>query len=294
MLAHIIAYIESNFAALNLVEHHYGFAHQIKKEEGEGEKMFPAVYCTGAEYEQIDIDKYNGIFYHRLTGPVTSREETPIDGCGKLITKSFPLRSVICVRKNVLGEVNDDSYLETKVLANMANILNRKASITLLKQTLKAVSVEIVQSSEVTDRYDLWAQEYSGVDFAAKFEYVYAAIDFTVNVKGTPACFEMYGCEPDDPNIIDDFCPSLCARIAAATASQIYACLSVAQIEAIASEVCPVCPPEPTLCEAMDGESGADIVDCLSPAQEAEIEALICSVTTDELTFENASIMGLW
>lgn len=290
MLSHIIAYIEANLSALNLASHHYGFTHQIKKEVDGNTIMFPAEYCTGGEYKQIEIDKYDGIFYHRQTGPVTSTEETPFDGCGKLITKSFPLRTVVAVKKTVLSLGNDDAFIEGKVLSNMANILNRKASIKLLRETLHAVSVEITQNAEIVDRYDLWAQEYSGVDFKATFEYVYAAIDYTVNVKGTPACFEMYECEPESPDIIDAFCPSLCQRIAAATASQIYACLSVEQIEAIAAEVCPT---PPTLCESMEGATGAEIVDCLSPAQEAAVEALICSAT-DELTFENASLMGLW
>lgn len=292
MLSHIIAYIEANLSALNLAEKHYGFVHQYKKETSQLSTTFPGEYCTSGEATQIEIGNYNGMFYHRLTGPVTSSEDTPDIGCTKLITKSFPLRTVVAVKKSVLSLGNDDAFIEGKVLANMSNILNPKASIKLLRETLKAQAVEIVQSTEITDKYDLWASEYSGIAFAVPMEYVYAAIDYTVNVKGTPACFEMYGCEIDSPDIIDAFCPTLCQRISSASVAAIYACLSVSQIEGIADLVCPVCPPEPTLCELIDLATAPEIVDCFSPGKEAAVAALICE--EDELTFENAVAMQIW
>lgn len=327
MLSHIIAYIESNLSALNLAERHYGFVHQYKKETSQISTMFPGEYCTSGEATQINVDAYNGSFYHRLTGPVTSSEDTPDQGCTKLITKSFPIRTVVAVRKTVLSLGNDDAFIEGKVLANMSNILNRKASIKLLRETLKAQFVEIVQGTEITDKYDLWAQEYSGIPFKVPMEYVYAALDYTVNVRGTPACFEMYGCDPDDPSIIDAFCPTLCQRISTASVAAIYACLSVSQIEGIADLVCPACPPEPTLCELIQAASAPEIVDCFTPEIEQAVEDLICAACpslcdqidaasaqaivdcfspgkeaavaaiicqTEELTFNNAVIMGLW
>jgi hypothetical protein len=192
MLEIIIPHINTKIATLNMFENLHGLCDIISKDE----KTFPAEYCNG-EYKQVtDFDLHKGIVYHRLTGDITKEEveEESSNGCDPFYETTFPLRTVVCIRKALIKDIGNDAYLENKIAQNISSVIagnNNKA----LRILLHCDGVEIESNSIKTNREEIFTEEYSGYEQNfMRYEFLYIAIDYSVKVTGNISCFENYDC----------------------------------------------------------------------------------------------------
>lgn len=204
MIESVIAYINNRLTLLDYFSDVKGLCEIIEGEDS----SFPAYYQSNGQYLHIDnITNYEtGIAYHRKTGDVITEEGEgeAVTGCDVFIRKTYPLRTVIFVSKDVLGTNNNDAYIKSKLISNIENILYTVNDKTL-SQALKADSVSIRVKSSSDNPYSIFSQEFSGIDFAIPFEYALIAIDYDIIIEATESCFENYTCEGTE---IPNFCQS--------------------------------------------------------------------------------------
>ena len=191
MLEIIIPYINTRIESLDMFQNLFGLCEIITKDG----KSFPAEYCNG-EYKQVsDFDLEKGVIYHRLIDQIDTQEaeeETTVS-CDPFYIKTFPLRTVACINKKFLKAIGDNAYLETKIAQNIANTIvgtNNKN----LRIDLMADSISIETNSIITNKEDLFSEEYKGIDNFIRYEYLYIAIDYSVIVTGNVSCFQLYDC----------------------------------------------------------------------------------------------------
>lgn len=191
MLQEIIPNINTRIDSLNMFSMKYGLCEIIAKDG----KTFPAEYCNG-EYKQIsDFDLHKGIVYHRLTGDILkeNQEEESSVSCDPFYYTTFPLRTIVSIKKSLIKDIGNDAYLESKIAQNICNTIaqsNNKALRILLR--VDSVSTEIKNIK--LDREDIFKEEYTGFDNFMRYEYLYIAIDYNVIVTGNVSCFENYDC----------------------------------------------------------------------------------------------------
>jgi hypothetical protein len=192
MLEIIIPYINTKIGTLDMFSNFYGLCEIIKKDD----KSFPAEYCKG-EYKQVsDFDKKRGTVYHRLTGNISKAEaedDTNVS-CDPFYSMTFPLRTVVCIDKKFLKGIGNDAYLENKIGHNISNVLAESNNRTL-RQDLSADSVIIEVEELITNKEELFSEEYDGYDKNfIRYEFLYIAINYKIIVTGNVSCFEEYTC----------------------------------------------------------------------------------------------------
>jgi hypothetical protein len=193
MLEVIIPYINEKIETLEMFSKFHGLCEIIKKDG----KSFPAEYCKG-EYKQVsDFDKSKGVVYHRLTGSISKQEaedDTNVS-CDPFYETTFPLRTVVCIDKKHLKGIGNNAYLENKIGSNLSNLLAESNNKTL-RQDLRADSVIIQVEKLITNRDELFSEEYDGYEENfIRYEFLYIAIDYNVVVTGNVSCFEEYVCQ---------------------------------------------------------------------------------------------------
>jgi len=190
MLEVIVPYINSKIEALNMFQKLHGLCETLTADG----KSYPAEYCKN-EYKQIEIDKFKGIVYHRLTGEI-STEELPEDetvSCDPFYSRTFPFRSVFIIDKKHLKSIGNDAYLESKIgntiASNLATSNNKQ-----LRIDLGADSVSIELNNIILNRNEIFESEYSGIDNFFRYEFLYVAIDYSIIVTGSVSCINEYNC----------------------------------------------------------------------------------------------------
>jgi hypothetical protein len=187
MLNTIIGTINTRIEGLNLFGQIYGLCSQITRDK----KTFPAQYCNG-EYKQVsDFDLHKGIIYHRQTGEISLEEieEEQIAANDPFYQRTFPMRVVAVIKKDLLG-IDNDAYSESRVAQDFLSVIartNNKA----LRESLRVDSVVFEVESITTDREDIFKEEYAGFESNFfKYEYLYIAIDYNILVSGSLSCLE--------------------------------------------------------------------------------------------------------
>jgi hypothetical protein len=187
MLNTIIDTINTRIEGLNLFGQIYGLCSQITRDK----KTFPAQYCNG-EYKQVsDFDLHKGIIYHRQTGEISLEEieEEQIAANDPFYQRTFPMRVVAVIKKDLLG-IDNDAYSESRVAQDFLSVIartNNKA----LRESLRVDSVVFEVESITTDREDIFKEEYAGFESNFfKYEYLYIAIDYNILVSGSLSCLE--------------------------------------------------------------------------------------------------------
>lgn len=192
MIKTVIDNINTSLETLNHFEKFIGLTEIIKK----GDKSFPAQYCGNDNYNEInDFDFKKGQVYHRLTGPVSrTRDDTNnADSCEVLISAIFPLRMILFTPRSILGKENDDQYADILIAENVINTIetqNNQALALILKA--EVVSIQVLTYN--TNRYEVFAQEYEGLDMEIPFKSAYISIDYQVNITGGTNCFDITQC----------------------------------------------------------------------------------------------------
>lgn len=187
MLERVIEHINLQLSSLNIFQRSYGLCEIITKSE----KSFPAEYC-GNEYKQVE---YNNTVYHRLTGSISisEDEDQQVSGCGLYSERSYPLRLVACVKKNIYKSANNDAYIDQKIAENIESVVSFSNN-KVLSSALKADTVSARVTSITTNRNDVFRDEYKNYDMFIDYEYAYIALNYTVIIAGDLSCYQLQQC----------------------------------------------------------------------------------------------------
>lgn len=189
MLEILIAYIKATFESQmpNIVEVQ-GLAEKIT----DGAEQYPALYCTGGEYKNISaLENY---LYFRQTGSARDEEseEESTTGCAYMVRRTYPMVAVAYIPKSVYN--TDNAFIDGKIAQNIANIITKanwqSAGIALKTENIYAEVGEIN-----TNRHEVWASEYRGVEFAARLDHVFVSVEFDIIIEASETCLQNYGCD---------------------------------------------------------------------------------------------------
>jgi len=184
MLEVILAHINTQIETLEHFKTLKSLCEIIKKED----ISFPAEYCTKDEYKQIELDS---VVYHRLTGEVTQSEIEDEEACAIQVTRTYPLRVVFTIPKNILN--TDNNFIDLKIAENIVKVIGLKNSKTL-NSSLKTDVVSVIVKSYSIDREKIWSEEYNNLPMTVDYKLIYGAIEYDVVIQGTQSCFNTYEC----------------------------------------------------------------------------------------------------
>lgn len=198
MLEILIAYIKATFEnSMPNITEVQGLAEKIN----EGDKQYPALYCTGGEYKHISaLENY---LYFRQTGSAAEEEseEESTTGCAYTIRRTYPMVAVAYIPKSVYN--TDNAFIDGKIAQNIANIIT-KANWQSLGVTLKTENIYAEVGEINTNRHEVWASEYRGVDFAARLDHVYVSVEFDIVVEASEDCLQNYDCNDVEVDVEGD------------------------------------------------------------------------------------------
>lgn len=189
MIEVVIDFINVQLDTLDIFITRHGLVEKVT----EGDKQYPAEYCSKDEYKQVNLE--DNVVYHRLTGPVTSEEDPSqaVSACDTYQTRTYPLRLVACVRKDILTKKNDDQWIDDKLAANISNVLSVVNNSTL-NGLLNADTTMVSLVEYTTDRNIVHGLETTNIDRLPNFDYVYLAMDYEVEIAGSQDCFTNFTC----------------------------------------------------------------------------------------------------
>lgn len=188
MLEILILYIQATFKnSFPAIQDVHTLAEQIKN----GNTAFPSVYCTNDEYQPLEGNE--NFLYFRQLGAATEDEsdEESVSGCDHYVTRTYPMVAVAYIPKNIFN--TDNAFVDSKIAGNIANIL-RVANYGALTASMKADEIHAEVTRISTDRYEVWDQEFKGIDMAARFDHVLCAVEFDLVVSATERCLQNFDC----------------------------------------------------------------------------------------------------
>lgn len=158
-------------------------------------KTFPAKYCNNQYDSVYNVDRHQNSIYHRLNGNVSivQVEESETTGCWLYLRKTYPIKAVTIVNKNVLTLKLNDNYIDLKVAENLVYLLSAKTISQLAKQ-LKLQNIAIDVKSISVNRDTIWSTEFKGNPMKLDYSYAICSIDYDLILEGSKSCFEGYGC----------------------------------------------------------------------------------------------------
>lgn len=224
MLNVLIPYIDQQFTEFNKK---YGLAERVTEQGEENGKSYPGVYAGGDNYTEINLE--GNISYHRINGRVTVQDtDENTMACTKGITVTYPMVMIAAIKRD---NIEDCKEFSTDTISNglSSRIIQTKFS-KATRSLVKASFVEANVTGINNDRDEVWNQEYSNVDNAARFEYAYISIYYDIVVKAGSSCLPLLDCV--DPIIL----PPTCAEIATIPNRELT-CLTAEQLEYIASSI---------------------------------------------------------
>lgn len=191
MIAEVVAFINTQLETIDFVKETKGIAEIITETQGENTVTRPAIYCGKDELDKSlsDIDKTNGVVYHRLVGPVEreSNEDANAKGCDIYIDQTFPMLMIAAVKKELTGM--DVNSVDSKIAETLMNMITTDNAASL-QNSLDLDTVRIFGTEYNTNRYEVFDEEYTGIDFFVKFEYAYVSINYSVTLSAQLSCFE--------------------------------------------------------------------------------------------------------
>lgn len=182
MIRQISSYFESRI--LPFVQKYYPLA--ILKTDGEITK--PVAYVGKANYQNINLDNFNGTAYIRQDGQATSVETGRQDkACKVELSMTYPVRLVFAIPREKTGR--DDAFADDELVSHLVSALSGKNGA--LKASLKANSVSVLPVSWTTDAREVWNQETSGTGvIEPNMKLIYGAVNFAVTVEVYADCIE--------------------------------------------------------------------------------------------------------
>lgn len=184
MLKEVVDHINNQLETLNVYDKLHGLCEIIT----DGERTFPAEFCEGQYESAIEFTKYQGLGYHRLDGDITIAQdnENNSSGCGVYSKKTYPMRSVFCVKKRA------NAYSDEVLMSDIESVISSQ-NIKAVADTLGMEVVSIEVNGAITDRNKLYKDEQDG-DNKVGFEYAYFAVLYDVIIEGDLSCYTISTC----------------------------------------------------------------------------------------------------
>ncbi len=96
----------------------------------------------------------------------------------------------------------DNSGIALKVAINLRNAI-KGSNFKILAKALKADYISVDIDDINIDRYNVWEDEYDGVNYDVPSTHAIIAIDYSIEVGATDSCLISYGCNDVDIVITD-------------------------------------------------------------------------------------------
>lgn len=146
----------------------------------DGEQIrFPAYYQGLDNFEQVhNFDKYQGVAYHRLTGPVTSEAVDSIVA-GKNRTRiTYPIAIVSVVpRVNIEDSAFADDRAYNRIVKEVNYLLDT------IKQQAGVYGVNVTFNGYANDKNQIEGEEYVGISsMRIRYKYSYIKIDLSITL----------------------------------------------------------------------------------------------------------------
>lgn len=191
MLNNIITYINGKIGELNMFKDIRGLCELIQVDG----KSFPAEYCNN-EYKHLDFDFKGSLVYHRQTGQagIGEADEEQAISCDPFLEKTYPMKTILYVKKDVFGSDNNDAYVDSKIAENVLNAIYTSNNRTL-RNEISVDSISVNVTSVSTDREEIFNDEYPNAEkMVIPYEYAYVSIEYDIVVTGQLSCFNSYTC----------------------------------------------------------------------------------------------------
>ena len=184
MLSSVIDYINTQLGTLNMYEKTHSLCDLITNND----ITFPAEYCNGEYKSAVEFTNYQGVVYHRLDGNIRieqSNEESST-GCGIYTKKTYPMRSVFCVKKR------QNAYSQEEMINNIEVVISGQ-NIKSVADAVGMENVSIELNGAITDRDKLYQDEQK-TDNKVGFEFAYFAVLYDVIIEGDLSCQTLISC----------------------------------------------------------------------------------------------------
>jgi hypothetical protein len=187
MLKNVIDYLNVQLTTLNLISEKNGLCEIIN----DGDRFFPAYYCDGNYTAVSEYSNNKGVSYFRLDGPIgidQNSEDSGI-GCDVYTKKTYPLRLVICIKKDTF---NTSQYSEELLISDTEKVISFRNNSTLCSD-LNMDVVSCISKGSILDRNVLFKDEYN-IDNKIGYEYLYIALLIDVIIEGNLSCQDLNIC----------------------------------------------------------------------------------------------------
>ena len=193
MLSSLITYLNTLLDATGLFEKQYGITELVTKND----KTFPGEWCQdkGGYTSVSEIDKYDGVSYWRIDGDIDTENVESEIRVNSDIIRTYPLRLVCIVRRNLLG-ANNTAYAYDKLSASVQKVFKDKQVAVRKEINAKGVTIEF--GSVTHSVSTISEEEFAGVDQPITSDYVAVSMEIEIGIRLTKNC-------------ISDFCDSLTA-----------------------------------------------------------------------------------
>ena len=180
MIQDTITYLNTRLESLGYFNEILGLAERIEK----ATLVYPAIYSNG-EYNQINLDSAGSLSYWRKNGDLSYSEQPSTTKIGQEYIATLPLRFVGFMFKE---DSLDDPYFAYNVAQTVIGTLTNNS--VALKQSLKALRVNVSATKTSLDGRLLALEEYEKIDFEPRYNWAYLSIDFKVEIVTNQNCFD--------------------------------------------------------------------------------------------------------
>lgn len=189
MIRSTIEYLNTQIEGLAIFSKLNGLTKLWRK----GDMVFPSIYSGGGDSEAINFDYSTASVYHRIASEISveQSEETGA-GCDILITETYPMRLVAYFPNLILGE--DDAYSALRVSSNLKNLIP-SINLTSIASLFRLDGIELAVESINLDSFDVWENEFKGIEFTLPSDKNLISIDYSIILTGSQNCFLNYECE---------------------------------------------------------------------------------------------------
>ncbi len=176
MIEQAITTINAAIKPLNYFEKQFELCEQVKN----GDKIYPAQYCSEGQYDNINFDNSNGVSYWRKIGDVTITDAEGLIACKDVLQFTYPMRLIGAVKKE--KQSKDDAYSEERAIQSIISVIT--GSNKTIKAATKAYRVDITPQAQSDDALTILQAEYSEVpDINYNYSYFKIDVDFIFIIR---------------------------------------------------------------------------------------------------------------
>lgn len=181
MIKDCINYLNAKLSTLGYFNEVLCLAEKIEREE----RVYPALYNGGNEYQEINLDTYGSISYWRKSADVTISEQENLTLSKNVQHEmTVPLKLVCFLPKDIYS--NDQYFADNLAIEIMSYLTTNNSA---LKSAMKAKRVTVLSSGYKTNAREVGVEEYDNINFEARYTHAYFSIDFELKILTNNQCY---------------------------------------------------------------------------------------------------------